>query len=74
MAWTDERVELLKKLWAEGLERKPNRGSLRRRDPQRGDRQGASARTFGTRDQFALQSSPRPAAQRTRRGRTGRRR
>ena len=42
MSWTDERVELLKKLWARRPVRQPDRGRTRRHHPQRGHRQGAS--------------------------------
>ena len=54
MGWTDERVELLKKLWAEGLERESDCWAAWRRDPQCGDRQGASAWAFGSGDELAL--------------------
>jgi len=41
MSWTDERVELLKKMWGEG-QSASHRKRIGRRDPQRSDRQGAS--------------------------------
>ena len=55
MSWTDERVELLKKLWFDGLG-EPDRGRARRCDAQRGDRQGASAGAAG---RAKRQSAPR---------------
>ena len=41
MSWTDERVELLKKFWADGLVRQPDRGRIGRDHPKRRDRQGS---------------------------------
>ena len=49
MTWTDERVELLKKLWADGLVGESNRGRARRRHAQRGHRKSAPAWSVGTR-------------------------
>ena len=49
VTWTDERVELLKKLWIRRFEREPDRRRDRRRDPQCGDRQGSPPRPVGPR-------------------------
>ncbi len=46
MNWTDERVETLKKTMGRRPLRVADRGRARRHHPQRGDRQGASPRTF----------------------------
>ena len=47
MTWTDERVELLKKLWADGLSASQIAGATRRRDAQRRHRQGAPPEPVG---------------------------
>ena len=50
MSWTDERVELLKKLWTEGLSASQIAGRLGNgRHPQCRDRQGAPAQPLGPR-------------------------
>ena len=59
MSWTDERVEQLKKLWARGAERQPDRRSDWRRDAQCRHREGASARTFGASNDVADEEPPR---------------
>ena len=47
MNWTDERVELLKKLWADGLSASQIAAAARRRHPQRRHRQGAPPQPVG---------------------------
>ena len=49
MNWTDERVELLRKLWSEGLSASQIAAQLGGGQPQRRDRQGAPAETVGPR-------------------------
>ena len=49
MNWTDERVELLSKLWSEGLSASQIAAQLGGRQPQCGHRQGASAEAVGPR-------------------------
>ena len=47
MNWTDERVELLKKLWADGLSASQIAGAAWRRHAQRRDRQGPPSEPLG---------------------------
>ena len=60
MTWTDERVELLKKLWTDGLSASQIAGRTRRHHAQRRDRQGAPARPFRPR-QIAVLVGAAPA-------------
>ncbi len=60
MSWTDERVELLKKLWADGLSASQIAAELGRHHPQCGDRQGAPARPVGAgQDPLLRRAAPR---------------
>ena len=55
LSWTDERVELLRKLWDEGLSASRIAGrARRRRDAQCGDRQGAPPRPLRPRQATGL--------------------
>ena len=49
MNWTDERVELLRKLWSEGLSASQIAAPAWRGQPQRRHRQGAPAEAVGPR-------------------------
>ena len=61
MGWTDERVELLKKLWADGLSASQIAGAAGRRHPQCGDRQGSPSRPVGPRQDRRPPRVPRVA-------------
>ena len=54
MSWTEERVELLKKLWADGLSASQIAAELGGDHPQRGDRQSPSSRPVGPRQKPLL--------------------
>ena len=65
MSWTDERVELLKKLWTEGLSASQIAAELGGVTPQRRHRQGASPELVGPRQDAVVAQPGRSARPRT---------
>ncbi len=62
MSWNDERVELLRKLWNDGLSASSNRRAARGNYPQCRDRQGAPARALGPGEVAVLLGATDPQA------------